>query len=105
MMWISGAARREKAEVQRVVQNRKLTAQLAEEVQRLFPGASAPASRKAAAPDGRLRHSLWVKAPSRLREVIASIRHRHTNYDELLMSREEAGRRRQRSAPVRSRTF
>ena len=87
------AARRERAEVERVAQDQKLTAQMAEEIGRLFPGAPREEVRRIAAHasvrgSGRVGRTAAGKAfdeGALTAAVIAAIRHRHTKYDELLM--------------------
>ena len=91
------AAQRERAEVQRAAEDKKLTAQMAEEIRRLFPGAPAKEVRQIAQHasvrgSGRVGRTAAGKAfdeGALTAAVIAAIRHRHTNYDELLMRGDE----------------
>jgi hypothetical protein len=98
------AAARKRAAVQRGQQDRELVKRMAEEIRRLFPGcppeeAQRIAEHTAVRGSGRVGRSA---AGRRLDEqaltlaVAAAVRHRRTNYDELLasgMEREPARRR------------
>jgi len=91
------AAKRARAEVQRAAEDKLLTARMAEEIRRLFPGAPAKEVRQIAEHasvrgSGRVGRTAAAKAfdeGALTAAVIAAIRHRHTNYDELLMRGDE----------------
>jgi hypothetical protein len=88
------AAKRAKAELQRVVEDKEFTAQMAEELRRLFPRAPLKEIREIAAhatvrSSGRVGRTAGAKSFDEGKltaAVIAAIRHRHTRYDELLMT-------------------
>jgi len=88
------AGRRERDEVRRAEDDRKLAAHIAEAILKLFPGCP-PGEARVIAAHTALRGSGRVGRTSAGRNletealaaaVIAAIRHRHTRYDELLMS-------------------
>jgi len=87
------AAQRERAEAQREVQDIKLTARMAEEIRKLFPGApssevneiSKHASVRGSGRVGRTAAAKEFDEGALTAAVKAAIRHRHTKYDELLM--------------------
>lgn len=87
------AAQRERAEAQRAAEDQNLTAEMAEELRRLFPGAPKDEIRQIAVHasvrgSGRVGRTAAAKAfdeGALTAAVIAAIRHRHTRYDELLM--------------------
>jgi len=88
------AARREREEVRRVVQDRDLGARVADAIRELFPGcppaeALAIAEHTTARGSGRVGRTAAGKALDEravTAAAIAAIRHTHTRYDELLMS-------------------
>jgi hypothetical protein len=97
------AARRQLAAVERVAEDKQLTAKMTEELRRLFPGAPAKEIAQIAAHTS-LRHSGRVDRTAAGKAfdegalttaVIAAIRHRHTRYDELLMNGVDRGDARQ----------
>jgi len=88
------AAQRERAEEQRAAQDVRFTAELAEEIRKLFPGAP-PNEVREIAKHASVRGSGRVGRTAAAKEfdegaltaaVKAAIRHRHTKYDELLMT-------------------
>jgi hypothetical protein len=91
------AAQRERAEVRRVGEDKKLTEEIAREIRRLFPGAPAKEVREIAEHasvrgSGRVGRTAAAKSLDEgalTAAVIAAIRHRHTRYDELLMEGED----------------
>jgi hypothetical protein len=93
------AARREREESRRTEQNRALAARMADAIMELFPGCP-PSEARAIAAHTAVRGSGRVgrTAAGRVLEqdaltaaVVASIRHRHTCYDELLMTGHDRG--------------
>ena len=88
------AARRERAESQRVVEDKAYSARVADALRRLFPGMPAAEAGKIAA-HATVRGSGRVGRTAAAKELdegaltaaaIAAIRHRHTRYDDLLMA-------------------
>jgi hypothetical protein len=88
------ARRREREAARRVDEDRELQARMAREITRLFPGCPAPraqaiARHAAVRGSGRVGRSAAGRAldPAALElAVAASVRHRDTGYDELLMA-------------------
>ena len=88
------ARRRERDEVRRAEDDRKLTAHIAEAILKLFPGCPPGEARVIAAHTalrgsgrvGRTSAGRGLETEALTAAVIAAIRHRHTRYDELLMS-------------------
>ena len=88
------ARRRERDEVRRAEDDRKLAAHIAEAILKLFPGCPPGEARVIAAHTalrgsgrvGRTSAGRGLETEALTAAVIAAIRHRHTRYDELLMS-------------------
>src|SRR5271165_4499500 len=88
------ARRRERDEVRRAEDDRNLAAHMAEAILKLFPGCPPGEARVIAAHTalrgsgrvGRTSAGRGLETEALTAAVIAAIRHRHTRYDELLMS-------------------
>ena len=88
------AARREREEVRRVEQDRDLAARAAEAIRTLFPACPPAEAREIAAHTmsrssgrvGRTASGRALQDDALTAAAIAAIRHRHTRYDQLLMS-------------------
>ena len=99
------AAQRERAAVARVGEDKKLTAEMAAEIGRLFPGmparevlqVAAHASLRGSGRVGRTAAGKSLAEDALTAAVIAAIRHRHTPYDELLMEGYDRHAARQRT--------
>jgi len=86
--------RRERDEVRRAEDDRKLAAQIAEAILELFPGCPPGEARVIAAHTalrgsgrvGRTSAGRGLETEALTAAVVAAIRHRHTRYDELLMN-------------------
>jgi hypothetical protein len=93
------AARRERDEARRSEQDRDLAERMADAILELFPGcpateARAIAEHTAARGSGRVGRTAAgqaLEAEALTAAVIAAIRHRHTRYDELLMTGYDRG--------------
>ena len=93
------AALREVAGHARVEQDRELTARMADAIRELFPGCSPAEARGIAAHTtvrgsgrvGRTAAGQSLDPAAITAAAVASIRHRHTRYDELLMNGVERG--------------
>jgi len=88
------AARREREEARRTEQDRDLAARMADAILELFPGCPPTETRAIAAHTavrgsgrvGRTGAGRALEQDALTAAVIAAIRHRHTRYDELLMT-------------------
>jgi hypothetical protein len=91
------AARREQEVESRADQDRALVAQMTEAIQKLFPGCPSTeteaiaqhTAERGSARVGRTEAGRALDPDALTAAVIAAVRHRHTNYDELLMNGHE----------------